>query len=333
MQRAQPEGLLTRALRIVLVLQWTIDAFVEFGVDMLKKAWIVGVALVLTACGSPVAMNSLPSQVEANSGTGHFAAGSIVLDDPVGLAEDKAGNLYVANAGSSQILIYNSKNEQQTAQTITDGVKTPLGLAFDKSGDLYASDSGADQVTVYSPSRKLIKTLHTVDSNGLSPSGVQIASDGSIWVASRNPTNSDVGEVQVFSSSGKVLHSSKEQLGNPLGIVFVGSDAWVCNSSQSYDIAVFDSTAKLLKTISTPGIPPTYAAKNSKNDVYVTDEAASLIAVLDSSGKILKTAKGHGLDNPSGIAFNKAGDYYVSEEGSNTITEYDSGGKLIHTIK
>jgi hypothetical protein len=306
---------------------------VKLGVDMLKKAWICGVALVLTACGSPVTMNSIPSQAGENSGSGRFTTGSITLDDPVGLAEDKAGNLYVANAGSSQILIYNSKNEQRSSQTITDGVKAPLGLAFDKSGDLYASESGADEVTVYTPSGKLIKTLHTDNHDGLSPSGVQIDSDGNIWVASRDPSNSDVGEIQVFSSSGKILHSSKEELGNPLGIVFVGSDAWVCNSSQSYDIAVFDSTAKLLKTISTPGIPPAYAAKNSKNDVYITDEAASLIAVLDSSGKILKTPKSHGLDNPSGIAFNKAGDYYVSNEGSNTITEYDSGGKLVHTIK
>jgi DNA-binding beta-propeller fold protein YncE len=289
-------------------------------------------AVVLTACGSPAITNGVPSQV-ANSGSGHPAGGPIALDDPVGLAEDKAGNLYVANAGSSQILIYDSKNVQQSSQTITDGVKAPLGLAFDKAGDLYASESGADEVTVYNPSRKLIKTLHTDDRDGFSPSGVQIDSDGDIWVASRNPTNSDVGEVQVFNSSGKILHSSKEELGNPLGIVFVGSDAWVCNSSQSYDIAVFDSTAKLLKTISTPGIPPTYAARNSKNDVYVTDEAASLIAVLNSSGKILRTTQGHGLDNPSGIAFNKAGDYYVSEEGSNTLTEYDPGGKLIHTIK
>jgi streptogramin lyase len=300
---------------------------------MHKKAWIGIAALVLTACGSPAIMNGVPSEVTANSGSGRLATGPIALDDPVGLAEDKAGNLYVANAGSSQILIYNSKNAQQPSQTITNGVKTPLGLAFDKAGDLYASESGANEVTIYNPSRELIKALHTDDSDGFSPSGVQIDSDGDIWVASRNPTNSDVGEVQVFNSSGKTLHSSKEELGNPLGIVFVGSDAWVCNSSQDYNIAVFDSTAKLLKTISTPGIPPTYAARNSKNDVYVTDEAASLIAVLDGSGKILKTTKTHGLDNPSGIAFNKAGDYYVSEEGDNTITEYDSGGKLVHTIK
>jgi DNA-binding beta-propeller fold protein YncE len=300
---------------------------------MRQKAWIGVVALALTACGSPAILDGVPSQAAANLGSVRLASGPIALDDPVGLAEDKAGNLYVANAGSSQILIYNSKNQQQSSKTIADGVRAPLGLAFDKAGDLYASESGADEVTVYNPSDKLIKTLHTDNHDGLSPSGVQIDSDGDIWVASRNPTNSDVGEVQVFNSSGKILHSSKEELGNPLGIVFVGSDAWVCNSSQDYDIAVFDSAAKLLKTISTPGIPPTYAARDSKNDVYVTDEAASLIAVLDGSGKTLKTIKSHGLNNPSGIAFTKAGDYYVSDEGNNAITEYDSGGKLIHTIK
>jgi streptogramin lyase len=298
---------------------------------MLKLA-IGCAALVLGACAAPASLGSMPTQGTASTAA-RSAGGSIALDVPIGLAESTAGDLYVANAGTSQILIYDPKNQQLTSKTITDGVATPDDLTFDKAGNLYATQRDTDEVTVYNSAGKLVKTLHTDNSAGFSPSGVQIDSDGDVWVASRDASNSDVGEVQVFNASGKVVDSSKEQLGNPLGVVFVGGDAWVCNSSQNEDIAVFDSTAKLLKTISTPEILPSYAAQNSKGDIYITDEPASLIAVLDSSGKILKTSKNGGLDNPSGIVFNKSGDFYVSNEGSNTVTEYNPGGKLIHTIK
>jgi len=259
-------------------------------------------------------------------------AGSLALNHPIGLAEDKDGNLYVANAGASQILVYNSENEQLSSKTITDGVDEPAALAFDSSGNLYATQRASQELTVYNSSGKLVKTLRTDESSGFSPSGVAIASTGDIWVANRNNTNYDVGEVQVFDSAGKVIHSSSQELDYPIGVTFEGTDAWIFDSTAD-GITVFDSSAQFVKTISLPEVSPNYAAKNSTGDLYVTDAPSSLIAVLDSSGKILKTTKNKGLDNPTGIVFNKAGDFYVANEDNNTITEYNSNGDLIHTIQ
>jgi outer membrane protein assembly factor BamB len=296
---------------------------------MLKRA-IVGATLALASCAGPTFFGSAPRESPA----ARPMAGSIPLNHPIGLAEDKAGNLYVANAGSSQILVYNSKNEQLGSKTITAGVDQPADLAFDGAGDLYASQRSSDEVTVYAASGKQItsKTLHTDKSTGYAPSGVAFGVSGAIWVASRDNTNYDVGEVQVFTASGKVVHSSSQELDYPLGIVFQGADTWVFDSAADA-LTVFDSSAKLVKVISTPGISPTYAAKDAAGDFYVTDQPASLIAVVDASGKVTKTMKSDGLDNPEGIAFNHAGDFYVANAGNNTITEYDSHGALIHTIK
>jgi DNA-binding beta-propeller fold protein YncE len=285
--------------------------------------------LVLAACAAP----GFSSSTLAPPPAARPLAGSIALDHPVGLAEDKHGNLYVANAGSSQILVYNSKNQQLSTKTITDGVDQPADLTFDKAGNLYATERSSNEVTVYAPSGKQItgKTLHTDKAAGFSPSGIQVDSSGDIWVANRNNTNYDVGEIQVFAA-GKVIHSSTKELANPLGVIFSGTDTWVCDA-ETNDISVFDSTANLIKTISTGGFTPAYAAKDKSGDIYVTDEVASQIAVLDSAGKILKTTANKGLDNPAGIALNSAGDFYVANSTSNTITEYNSHGDLIHTIK
>jgi streptogramin lyase len=284
--------------------------------------------LSLAACSAPGFSTATPPE----SPQFRPLTGSVALNHPEGLAEDKSGDLYVANAGSSQILVYNSKNEQLSSKTISDGVDQPADLTFDKAGDLYASQRSSDEVTVYNSSGKLIKTLHTDKSSGYGPSGVGVDSSGDVWVASRNNTNYDVGEIQVFSSSGKLLHSSSETLEYPIGVIFEGADTWVFDSSTG-EISVFDSDAKLVNTIGLSGVAPTYAAGDSGGDVYVTDQTSSLIAILNSSGKVLKTTNNKGLDNPNGIAFNKAGDFYVANSGNNTITEYNSKGTLIHTIQ
>jgi DNA-binding beta-propeller fold protein YncE len=284
--------------------------------------------LTLAACAP--AGSSVPQLVQ--TAAIRPMLGSFALNRPIGLAEDNGGNLYVANAGASQILVYNSDNEQLGSKTITDGVDEPAALAFDKAGNLYATQRESQEVTVYNSSGKLIKTLHTDDSSGFSPSGVAIDAAGDIWVANRNNTNYDVGEVQVFDSAGKVVHSSSEQLAYPIGITFEGADAWVFDST-AHGITVFDSSCQFVKAISLPGISPDYAAKDSAGNLYVTDAPDSAIVILDSSGKILKTTKNKGLDNPTGIVFDKVGDFFVANEDNNTITEYNSEGELVHTIQ
>jgi DNA-binding beta-propeller fold protein YncE len=292
---------------------------------------VIGCALAsLTACAAQPLSGLAPNQpatvriIEASSPIG--------LDVPVGLAEDKSGNLYVANAGSSQILVYNSKNQQLTSKTIGDGVDQPAGLAFDKAGDLYASQRSSQEVTVYSSAGKLLKTFDTDKNSGYAPSGVAVDSSGNTWVANRDNTNYDVGEIEVFDSSGKVVHSSSETLAYPIGVLLEGADAWVFNS-ETAAITVFDAGLKLIETIGLSGLAPAYAAKSSDGEVYVTDEEGSSIAVLSSSGKILKITKNKGLDNPAGIAFAKSGNFYVANSGNDTITEYNSKGSLIHTIR
>jgi DNA-binding beta-propeller fold protein YncE len=108
----------------------------------------------------------------------------------------------------------------------------PADLVFDKAGNLYATERSAADVTVYDSSGKLIKTIHTDNATGYAPSGVQISSAGDLWVANRDNTKYDVGEIQVFNASEKVIHSSSQKLDYPIGIVFGGTDAWVFDSEK-----------------------------------------------------------------------------------------------------
>jgi hypothetical protein len=49
----------------------------------------------------------------------------------MGMAVDAKGNIYGANHGVNQILVYNSSSQQMTSKTITKGINGPMQLAFD----------------------------------------------------------------------------------------------------------------------------------------------------------------------------------------------------------
>lgn len=310
---------------------------------------VVSATFVLAGCRGSAPTSMLPPATAAkvgparaadasgglDSGTAPAADHSIALNVPIGLAEDRNGNLFVANAGTSQILVYDSANRQRTSETIQDGVSAPAGLAVDKKGRLYVANRNSHEVTVYDRTRKRIAkmTLHTLKGD-FSPSGIQVAPNGMIWVASRDDSNYNVGRIQIFDASGTLTRTLKSHLEYPDGIAFRGTDAWVCDSTtpSGNALTVFDSTGVFVKKINTPDFTPTYAAQDAGGVLYVSDGLSAAVAEISRSGDILKTIT-KGLDEPYGIAFNRAGDFYVANVGNNTIAEYNSRGRLIHTIK
>ncbi len=63
-----------------------------------------------------------------------FALG---LSDPIGLAFDSAGNLFVAESGSGSILKF---TPGAVRTTFASGLSGPVGLAFDRAGNLFVTD-------------------------------------------------------------------------------------------------------------------------------------------------------------------------------------------------
>src|SRR5579862_2437964 len=67
-----------------------------------------------------------------------FAANN-PLNEPNGLAVDSKGNLYVANSGGNNIVVFNSKYQHLAAKTIVQGVFHPTGVAVDPMGNLWVA--------------------------------------------------------------------------------------------------------------------------------------------------------------------------------------------------
>jgi len=127
------------------------------------------------------------------------------LDQPLGVAVDSAGNIYVGNDGRNNVEVYDSAGNK--IRDIGVGtIQMPNDLALDMAGNLYVADSMANNVQVYAPNGQLLRTI----GDGLLqfPVSVSLAygvpggGGGELYVADQGHT-----KIQVFSLSGSPIRA------------------------------------------------------------------------------------------------------------------------------
>ena len=134
------------------------------------------------------------------------------LVDPVGLALDSAGNLYVANGQGNNILKFTPGG---VSSVFAAGLSNPYGLAFDSAGNLYVSNWGNSTVDKISPGG----SVSLFASTGLDyPQGMAFDSAGDLYVANWGDFN---GTIEKFSSTGTNLGVfASVGGGEPQGLAF-----------------------------------------------------------------------------------------------------------------
>jgi hypothetical protein len=110
------------------------------------------------------------------------------LNQPSGLAVASNGDLYVANEGGNQILVYTPTYTQSAAKTITQGVNSPTAVDFDPQGNLWVANLIPSRTAFlyfseYSPAGKQINTA--ISENNFEYAVPMLAVDGvgDLWVA------------------------------------------------------------------------------------------------------------------------------------------------------
>ena len=76
---------------------------------------------------------------------------SASVTNPVALALDASGDLFVATSNSNTVLEYAPPYTSGPIATITDGMQRPDGLAFDASGNLWVAMNANSTVLEYAP--------------------------------------------------------------------------------------------------------------------------------------------------------------------------------------
>jgi hypothetical protein len=119
------------------------------------------------------------------------------LNQPNGLAVASNGDLYVANEGGNQILIYDTSYSQLAGKAITKGVNQPLAVAFDPLGNLWVAnvvpkEPGTEYFSEYSPAGKQINAAYANNNTEYDVPALAVDGVGDIWTAQPGDNGQDL---------------------------------------------------------------------------------------------------------------------------------------------
>jgi hypothetical protein len=251
----------------------------------------------------------------STDGTGSAAR----FNQPIGLAVDNAGNVYVGEAQESVLRKVTPGGMVTTLAGLSgvagteDGTGSaarfvnPLGVAADGAGNVYVADTCSlrrvtpqGAVTTLA-GLDLVNTWGSLDGAGSaarfnSPQGVAVDAAGNVFVAD---TSNDT--VRKVTPSGVVTTAA-------------GVAGWPGANDGPATLARFNS--------------PQAVAVDSTGTLYVADTLNHTVRKVTTAGLVTTLA---GFNSPSGLAVDPSGNLYVADSGDYTIRKVTPAG-LVTTL-
>jgi len=209
------------------------------------------------------------------------------LKNPLALAVDKQGSLYVVEFEGGPIKIIGPKNELTTLDPQTP---KPGRMAFDRDGNLYVVDREGNQVLVFGKDRQLkLKIGSPGDKKGQFRKLEDVAVDqgGRIYALDSEGT-----PVQVFDKKGKYLYrmgyrgEGEEDISYPSGLFVDQNDqVWIVDRGQ-HSLKVFDRSGEFLRRFGVYGLEesmlfqPVDADVDTFGRIYVLEAGARRLQVF-----------------------------------------------------
>ncbi|MDB4919057.1 putative Ig domain-containing protein [Mucilaginibacter sp.] len=111
------------------------------------------------------------------SGALSFSLNSAYIANPVGVAVDGSGNIYVLDNTNNNVSKFNSSGIYQS--TIITGLSNALGISINGAGDVYTGDTGTNSVNVYNTAGTLLTSIAGLTD----PEGLVTDSKGNLYVS------------------------------------------------------------------------------------------------------------------------------------------------------
>ena len=256
------------------------------------------------------------------AGTNYVGPGGVVtlvssgLNDPLGVAVDGSGNVYIADYGDNTIYKW-SASTQQVTTLVSSGLYDPFGVAADGSGNVYIADTN-DMIMEWNASTQQLTTL--VSSGLKGPTGVAVDDSGNVYIA-----DSGNQAIKEWSASTHQVTTLVPPWGEfPFGVaVDVLGNLYTLDAIQqveewsvsTHQVTTLPSTLASNSPTASFGV-----AVDGSGNVYIADSDNQAIKEWSAATQQVTTAVS-GLYDPWGVAVDGSGDLYISDAKSNAIKE------------
>jgi len=244
---------------------------------------------------------SFNASIQRYSPTGQFLgdfALAAFASDPVALAFDQSGLLYVANQGNNTIRRY-APDGTDLGVFASSQLHQPSSLAFDRSGNLLVCNYGDMSLNKYSPSGDLLFHVATGVSEA---SAMTLDKDDNVYISSSYHYT-----VYRFAPDGtqKTAFAAAADL-NPFGLAFDRNGLLYVANQDFNTVRRFSATGVDLGSFATTGLNYPFAlAFDDLGDLYVSNQLGGGIRRFSSTGAdlgyfaVVTTIPA----NPVGLAF------------------------------
>jgi hypothetical protein len=215
------------------------------------------------------------------------------------LVESDGADLWVANNGSSTVSRVRASDgkllETWTGASSAIGVLVAKGLifvtGFTNPGKLYQID----------PTQPMGAVTTLTSSLGVSPIGISF--DGArIWTANEGPGGSG-GSVSIVTLNPLSVTTVTAGFTQAFGIQYDGANMWVTDGGTTPGkLLKLDSNGAIMQTV-TVGNTPSLLVFDGTNLWVPNESSNSLMVVRASTGAVLATLTGNGLNGPTTAAF------------------------------
>ncbi|MFN7994634.1 MAG: BACON domain-containing carbohydrate-binding protein [Bryobacteraceae bacterium] len=261
---------------------------------------IAGLTFVVTQAGANYSMGStLNPLVEMG------------LSNPKGVAVDQAGNVYIADTGSSAIRVWNAVT-QQVSTLVAPGLNNPAGVAVDKQGNVYIADTGSSALREWVAGTQQVVT--PVSSGLLNPAGVAVDAKGNVYIADTGNNaiklwNPATQQLTALVSSG---------LSGPSGVAVDAQGNVYISDTGNNAVKEWTVGQQLITLVSGSIAAPYGIAVDGQGNVYFSDSGNQAIKQWNPATQQVTTLAS-GAGTPAGLCIDAQNNLYLADQTNSVI--------------
>lgn len=264
---------------------------------------IAGQTLTVTQAGSTY-VAAMPLATVVSSGA----------IDPVGVAVDGVGNVYIADNNNNAIEKWTlASNTFSTL--VSSGLAAPFGVAVDGAGNVYIADTYSNAIKEWTITNN---SLITLVSSGLHyPAGVAVDGGGNVYIADGN--NSAIKEWIAASQTVATLVSSGLDLPDGVALDLAGN-VFISDTYHN-SIKEWIAESNTVTTVVSSGLnQPNGLAVDGAGNIYIADPYG-YVSKWTAASNTLTTLASSGLYYPTGVAVDGSGNVFIADPDRSAIFE------------